>query len=53
MLYLIYQQLDPHEHYVPVANLLRYLTFRTGAALFTAQLICVMMGSRFSNWLRI
>ena len=53
MLYLIYQHLDPHEHYVPVANLLRYLTFRTGAALFTAQLICVMMGSRFINWMRV
>jgi phospho-N-acetylmuramoyl-pentapeptide-transferase len=52
MLFLIYQQLDPQEHYVPLLNLMRYLTFRTGMALFTAQIVCVMMGSRFIRWIQ-
>jgi len=53
MLFLLYQQLDPQEHYIPLLNLMRYLTFRTGMALFTAQLVCVLMGSRFINWMRV
>jgi phospho-N-acetylmuramoyl-pentapeptide-transferase len=52
MLFLLYQQLDPGEHYIPLLNLMRYLTFRTGMALFTAQLICVLMGSRFIRWIQ-
>jgi phospho-N-acetylmuramoyl-pentapeptide-transferase len=52
MLFLLYQQLDPGEHYIPLVNLMRYLTFRTGMALFTAQLVCVMMGSRFIRWIQ-
>jgi phospho-N-acetylmuramoyl-pentapeptide-transferase len=52
MLFLLFQQLDPDKHYIPLLNLMRYLTFRTGAALFTAQLVCVLMGSRFINWMR-
>ena len=53
MLYLIYQHLDPHQHYIPIVNLMRYLTFRTGMALFTAQLVVAMMGTRFINWMRV
>ena len=52
MFFLIYQHLDPHGHYVPLFNLMRYLTFRTGMALFTAQLLCVLMGNRFIDWMR-
>ncbi|OYX04314.1 MAG: phospho-N-acetylmuramoyl-pentapeptide-transferase [Caulobacter vibrioides] len=52
MLYLLYQQLDPGEHYIPFFNLMRYLTFRTGMALATAQLVCVLMGSRFIRWIQ-
>ena len=52
MLYLLYQSLDPQEHYIPVVNLMRYLTFRTGMALFTAQLVCILMGSRFIRWIQ-
>ena len=52
MFFLLYQHLDPHEHYIPLLNLMRYLTFRTGMALFTAQLVCVLMGTRFINWIR-
>ena len=52
MFFLLYQHLDPHEHYIPLINLMRYLTFRTGMALFTAQLVCVLMGNRFIDWMR-
>jgi phospho-N-acetylmuramoyl-pentapeptide-transferase len=46
-----------YEHFVagghlPVLNVLRYITFRGGAALFTAQLVVMLMGSRFIGWMR-
>ena len=52
MLYVIYQHLAAGGHYVPVLNLLRYLTFRTGLSLFTAQLVVAAMGNRFIAWMR-
>jgi phospho-N-acetylmuramoyl-pentapeptide-transferase len=52
MLYWIYQRLAEHHHYVPVLNLLRYLTFRGGMAVATAQLVVVSMGSRFIRWMK-
>jgi phospho-N-acetylmuramoyl-pentapeptide-transferase len=52
MFYLLYQSLAQHNHYVPVLNLLKYLTFRTGLSLFTAQLVVAAMGSRFIRWMR-
>ena len=52
MLYLLYLRLAEHHHYVPVLNLLRYLTFRTGMTVVTAQLVVVAMGSRFIRWVR-
>jgi phospho-N-acetylmuramoyl-pentapeptide-transferase len=52
MLYLLYERLAAHHHYVPVVNLLRYLTFRSGLALATAQLTVVAMGSRFIRWMQ-
>jgi phospho-N-acetylmuramoyl-pentapeptide-transferase len=53
MLYLLYERLaaDGH-HYIPVLNLLRYLTFRSALALATAQLTVVAMGSRFIRWMQ-
>ncbi|HWA63097.1 MAG TPA: phospho-N-acetylmuramoyl-pentapeptide-transferase, partial [Caulobacteraceae bacterium] len=39
-------------HYVPFLNLVKYLTFRTGMALVTAQLVIGLMGSRFIDWMR-
>jgi phospho-N-acetylmuramoyl-pentapeptide-transferase len=38
--------------HLPVLNILRYITFRGGAALFTAQLVVMLMGSRFIAWMR-
>jgi phospho-N-acetylmuramoyl-pentapeptide-transferase len=51
MLYWLYQQLSA-DGYVPFLNLLKYQTFRTGMALFTAQLVVVAMGSRFIRWMQ-
>src|SRR5579864_5435341 len=52
MLYWLYLRLADHHHYIPVLNLLRYLTFRGGMAVATAQLVVVAMGSRFIRWMR-
>src|SRR5215469_7261902 len=52
MLYLLYERLADNHHYIPVLNLLRYLTFRSGLALVTAQLVVVAMGSRFIRWMQ-
>ncbi len=49
MLYLLLAHLND-EHII--FNLLRYLTFRTGAALMTALLICWLIGPSFIRWLR-
>ena len=51
MLFWLYEQLAAGEH-VPVLNVLRYITTRAGLALFTAQLVVVLMGSRFIRWMR-
>lgn len=39
-------------HYVPVLNLLKYQTTRTGLAIVTAQFVVVAMGSRFIRWMQ-
>ena len=51
MIFWLYEQLAAGGH-VPVLNLLRYITFRGGMALFTAQFIVMAMGSRFIAWMR-
>ena len=51
MFYWLYEQLSG-GHHVSVFNLLKYLTFRTGMALFTAQLVVVLLGSRFIRWMQ-
>ena len=52
MLYLLYEHLTARHIEVPGLNLLRYLTFRGGMAVATAQLVVVAMGSRFIRWMR-
>ncbi|MBV8593281.1 MAG: phospho-N-acetylmuramoyl-pentapeptide-transferase [Caulobacteraceae bacterium] len=52
MFYLLYQYLEIHHLYVPGMNLLRFLTFRGGMAVATAQLVVVLLGSRFIRWMR-
>ncbi|HET6972093.1 MAG TPA: phospho-N-acetylmuramoyl-pentapeptide-transferase, partial [Phenylobacterium sp.] len=51
MFYWLYLQFAS-THYVPVLNLLKYQTFRTGLAIFTAQLVVVALGSRFIRWMQ-
>jgi phospho-N-acetylmuramoyl-pentapeptide-transferase len=51
MIYWLYQHFAGQD-YVPVLNLLRYLTVRMGAALFTAQIVVMLMGSRFIRWMQ-
>ena len=38
--------------YVPVLNLLKYQTTRTGLAIFTAWLVVTLLGSRFIRWMK-
>jgi phospho-N-acetylmuramoyl-pentapeptide-transferase len=38
--------------HLPGLNILRYITFRGGAALFTAVAVVMLMGSRFIAWMR-
>ena len=52
MLYWLYEQLSANGHYVPVLNLLKYQTFRTGLAIFVAQLVVIALGSRFIRWMQ-
>ena len=51
MFFWLYEQLAADGH-VPVLNVLRYITTRAGLALFTAQLVVILMGSRFIRWMR-
>ena len=52
MLFLLIHMLEAHGHHIPILNLFRYLTFRTGAALFTGQAVVGLMGNRFIDWMR-
>src|SRR5512139_2005943 len=49
MLYLLAQWF----HFEGLANLIRYQTFRAGAALMTALFIGLLIGPRFIGWLRV
>jgi len=49
MLYLLGEYLD----FPGVLNLLRYLTFRTGASIMTALIIGLVIGPRMIGWLRV
>jgi phospho-N-acetylmuramoyl-pentapeptide-transferase len=52
MIYWLYQHFGGHEAYIPGWNLLRYITFRTVMSLFTAQVVVMLMGSRFIRWMQ-
>ena len=51
MLYWLYEQVSAGGH-VPVLNLLRYQTFRTGMAILTAMVVVVALGSRFIRFMQ-
>ena len=48
MLYLIAEQLG----FPGIFNLIRYISFRAGAASATALLIGLLLGPKFISWLR-
>src|SRR5258705_1187511 len=50
---MFYQFLVPLSDKVPVFNVFRYLTFRTGGAVMTALLICFILGPPLIRWLKI
>jgi phospho-N-acetylmuramoyl-pentapeptide-transferase len=51
MFYWLYLQFAS-SGYVPILNLLKYQTFRTGLAIFTAQFVVMALGSRFIRWMK-
>jgi phospho-N-acetylmuramoyl-pentapeptide-transferase len=51
MFFWLWQQFGA-SGYVPVLNLLKYQTTRTGLAIFTAWLVVTLMGSRFIRWMK-
>ena len=53
MFYWLYEHFSAGGHgHVSILNLIRYLTFRTAMAVFTAQVIVMAMGSRFIRWMQ-
>jgi len=49
---MLYNLLSPLADDYIVFNLVRYLTFRTGAAVITALVICFFVGPRLIAWLK-
>ena len=52
MFYLVYLHFADYAQNIPLLHLLKYLTFRTGLAMVTAQIVIGLMGSRFIDWMR-
>ena len=49
---MLYNLLVPFADQVPALNLIRYITFRSGAAVLTALLVCFLIGPAVIRWLR-
>ncbi|HMA13324.1 MAG TPA: phospho-N-acetylmuramoyl-pentapeptide-transferase, partial [Kiloniellaceae bacterium] len=49
---MLYNLLVPLADSVPLFNLFRYLTFRSGGAVITALTIAFLIGPRVIEWLR-
>ncbi|MEE9140422.1 MAG: phospho-N-acetylmuramoyl-pentapeptide-transferase [Alphaproteobacteria bacterium] len=49
---MFYNLLSPLADQIPVFNLFRYLTFRTGGAVLTALLVSFLLGPIVIDWLR-
>lgn len=50
---MLYNLLSPLAEQFPIFNLFRYLTFRTGGAILTALLICLLCGRPFIEMLKV
>lgn len=49
---MLYNIFYPYAEQFQILNLLKYITFRSGAAIMTALLICFVVGPFFIRWLR-
>jgi phospho-N-acetylmuramoyl-pentapeptide-transferase len=49
---MLFNLLVPLADQVPILNLFRYLTFRSGSAVMTALAICFLMGPATIRWLK-
>lgn len=50
---MLYNLLTPLAGDIAIFNLVRYLTFRTGVAILTALLICLVIGPSLIRWLKV
>jgi len=49
---MLYNLLAPYAGDIQFFNLFRYLTFRSGGAVFTSLLLCMWMGPKVIRWLK-
>ena len=49
---MLYNLLAPYANDVQFFNLFRYITFRSGGAVFTALILALVMGPRVIRWLK-
>ncbi len=49
---MLYNLLAPYANDLQFFNLFRYITFRSGGAVFTALIICLWIGPRVIKWLK-
>ncbi len=49
---MLYNLLSPYAQDFILFNLFRYITFRTGAAVMTAMIICFLIGPPMIRWLK-
>ncbi len=49
---MLYEFLVPYADQMPVLNVVRYITFRTGAAIMTAMIVCFIFGPFIITWLK-
>lgn len=49
---MLYNLLAPYANDVQFFNLFRYITFRSGCAIFTALMICFYIGPKVIRWLK-
>lgn len=49
---MLYNLLYPLSDQYSVLNIFKYLTFRTGGAIFTALILCFLIGPMIIHWLK-
>lgn len=49
---MLYNLLAPYANDIQFFNLFRYITFRSGGAVFTSLILCLWMGPKVIRWLK-